>query len=80
MGKNFEDIDSLTTEVIGKNEEWEELNGYLRGYGSQRFEQHWQSEKKKYPHQDQLSMMIIKTEMMMTTIYKSKIGFFAESS
>lgn len=58
MGKKFEDIDSLTTEVIGKNEEWEELNGYLRGYGSQRFEQHWQSEKKEVsapgsaPHDD----------------------------
>lgn len=36
--------------------------------------------KKKYPHQDQLPMMIIKTEMMMTRIYESKIGFFAESS
>lgn len=58
MGKKFEDIDSLTTEVIGKNEEWEELNGYLRGYGSQRVEQHWQSEKKEVsapgsaPHDD----------------------------
>lgn len=46
LGKKFEDIDSLRAEVIGKNEEWEELNGYLGEYGSQRFEQHWQSEKK----------------------------------
>lgn len=36
--------------------------------------------KKEYPHQDQLPMMIIKTKMMVTTIYKSKIGIFAESS
>lgn len=33
--------------MIGKNEEWEELNRYLREYGSQRSEQHWQSEKKE---------------------------------
>ena len=37
-------------------------------------------DKNKYPHQDQLPTIIIKTEMMMTTIDKSKLRFFAESS